>query len=868
MCYNSDYVTTLVNYCLMCTKALDSYPVTNIKTELLNTLTSTNTIILSAPPGAGKSTVLPLWLLPLPQFADKKIIMLQPRRLATRSVAQRLAQMLNEPLGKTVGYQMRGDSKVSKETRLLVVTEGILTRMILDDNELADVGLIIFDEFHERSIHADLGLALARDVQLGLRDDLTLLLMSATIDNVYLQQCLPDAKYLTSAGKSYPVEMHYQPVVGNKRLLDHLAKVIVEQCQTNAGSSLVFLPGSGEINTLAELLTDRLPTQYQLHCLFGDLSLAEQRQAIAPSPAGMHKVVLATNIAETSITIDGVTLVIDAGLEKVASYDVQTLSNRLNLQQISKASAVQRSGRAGRVAPGRCIRVYSKENFERRMEHSASQISQSDLLPLTLDVARWGVHEFKQLQFVELPPESSEKQCWQLLQELQIVDQQRRLTSHGQNVAKLATHPRYGHMLLSAPTIDGNDGQLLSLACILASLLEERDIVSRNAANSDIRNRLYMLLSAEQRHKSAINKRILQSAQRLYQALRRILGEHLIPDKMCLQEAQLPIDKTGLLLAFAYPERISKARNQDTKYLTANGKGLELDPVDSLTGQPFLLVARVFNRQQRLQVELAAPLQLDDIMRYFPHLQQKQQTTYYDQKKQRIVSESQHRLGQILLSSTQLNDKATAVDYAEVWLDHIGRNGLSVLRFDDKCQSLLTRLRWLHTHFPDSGYPDVSEAALLAQLNQWLAPYIDNITSVKALQGLNFHDILLNTLDYPQQQALSLWVPKYYISPLGRKFAYQYGEFLEPKVALPMQQVYGLDSSPKVANGRVNVVLELLSPAGRPIQITKDLGRFWQGSYGQVQKDMKANYPKHYWPDDPANAKPTNKTKKHIGNGK
>ncbi|MDN3653475.1 ATP-dependent helicase HrpB [Thalassotalea ponticola] len=845
--------------------SLDHYPVAQIKHNPLQAINHSHTLVLSAPPGAGKSTVLPLWLLALPKFSNKKIIMLQPRRIATRTVAQRLAQLLGEPVGQTVGYQMRNDSKYGKQTRLLVVTEGVLTRMMLDDNELADVGLIIFDEFHERSLHADFGLALARDIQLGLRDDLCLLLMSATIDNQYLEAALPDAVYLHSEGKSYPVTIDYQPLTGQQRLAEHVARVIIAQTQQQLGSILVFLPGSGEIRQVQGLLQQRLSSSFAVHALYGDLSIEEQRHAIAPAPEGSYKVVLATNIAETSITIEGVTVVIDSGLEKVASYHPSTLTNRLTLQQISKASAIQRCGRAGRVAPGHCIRLYSKDNYERRMEHGASQISQSDLLPLTLDVASWQVTEFSQLPFIELPNASIEQHCWQLLSDLQLVNDARRLTKHGQRAAQLPTHPRFAHMILSSLTIDGDRRAVVSLACLLSALLEQPRLPSEYASNSDISLCLRSILTAGNHR--ALKQAVLQQARRLYNAATKAVTSVNLAHGFCDHVDKLPESRCGVLLAFAYPERIAKLRDTGNRYFSASGKGLELDSLDPLSGEAYLSAAKVYQSKRELRIELAAPISKGELEQYFSHLCQRQDVTYFATDTQRIMSERQQRLGHIILSRQALKASKSTLDYSSVWVDYVRAQGLTVLALDQRSENLLSRLRWLNNFVDNAGFGDFSERHLLATLEHWFAPYVRDVDNLKKLQTLNYYDMLLNILDYQQQQQLNVWAPEYYQSPLGRKFRYQYGEFLEPKVALPMQQVYGLQYSPTVANGRINALLELLSPAGRVIQITKDLATFWQGSYADVQKDMKANYPKHYWPDDPASASPTNKTKKYINNG-
>ncbi|KGJ99373.1 ATP-dependent helicase HrpB [Thalassotalea sp. ND16A] len=845
-------------------------PIEAVKQPILDALQSSAAIILSAPPGAGKSTCLPLWLLQSQRFAQQKIIMLQPRRIAAKSVASRLAQQLGEKVGGTVGYRMRNDSKVSNNTRLEVVTEGILTRLIQHDNELAGVGLIIFDEFHERSIHADLAFALALDVQQGLRDDLTLLLMSATLDNQYLAKFLPQATVLGCEGKSYPIDISYHAPGNERNWRQHAVSVIRQQANIESGSILVFLPGTADIRFIFNALLGQLANDIDLHALYGDLDIKQQQQAIAKSEMGRRKIVLATNIAETSLTIDGISMVIDSGYEKIAQFNSDSLINELRQQKISKASAIQRAGRAGRLQAGRCIRLYANEDFQRRVEHSRSEISQADLLPLTIEVASWGVAQYQQLNFLELPRAVSEQQNWQALQALEIVDGNNRLTTHGNQVAQLPCHPRFAHMLIKALKIVSDDAKvvknvqgLLSLACLLAAMLEERDILKRERAfnESDIRSRLYQLAGSVKRKASNIEYRIIQQARNLAAKL-----SHLHPRRvsLSLNDNDWPMEYCGLFLAFAYPERIAMVRNSQSSYLCANGKGANLADEDTLRGEPFLACAVLQSYQQKLQIRLTAPLQEQHIYQYFNAQISRHERLSYDEKQQRISSETQTRLGSIILSRQPSQSKLSAEKLTRLWCDYIQRKGLTILKFNAIALNLLSRIRWLNQYFEDLPLPKFADRELLLNIADWLGPYLFDVKKLSQLQQLNFYDILYNSLTFEQQQLLMRWAPKSYTSPVGREFSYQYSEQPHPKLALPMQQVYGLSSSPSVANGQVAVLLELLSPARRPIQLTQDLARFWQGSYKDVQKDMKSNYPKHFWPDDPANAQATTKLKKHL----
>ncbi|WNC68188.1 ATP-dependent helicase HrpB [Thalassotalea nanhaiensis] len=843
-------------------------PIQTVKSPMLTALETYPAIILSAPPGAGKSTQLPLWLLEADLFKQKKIIMLQPRRIAAKSVANRLAGQLDENVGETVGYRMRNDTKVSKHTRLEVVTEGILTRLIQADNELADVGLIIFDEFHERSIHADLAFALALDIQQGLRDDLQLLLMSATLDNDYLARFLPDAKVLGCEGRSFPIEVSYQAPNIERNWRQHAISVIRQHTVNEVGSILVFLPGTADIRFIYNALIEQLPADVDLFALYGDLDIKQQQQAINPAISGRRKLVLATNIAETSLTIDGISMVIDSGYEKVARFNHDSLINELTMQKISKASAIQRAGRAGRVQAGKCIRLYANDDFQRRSEHAASEISQADLLPLTIDVANWGVSQFKQLSFLELPVNSREQQNWQSLQALDIVDSKNRLTKHGQLVANFPCHPRFAHMMIKALDVVADNTHAkhcLSLACILAAMLEERDIFNRDRANEhcDIQARLYQLSNSSKNKPTGIEYRIIKQAQSLAKKLNNISATKF---SLSVNENDWPMEFCGLLLAFAYPERIAMARKSLGSYLCANGKGAELANNDKLNGEPYLVCAKLHSYQQKLQITLASTIEEQYIYQYFNSHIATIDVLNYDDKQQKISSEKQTRLFNLTLKQERTKTAINSETLTALWCDFIRQKGLSVLKFNNYTENFITRVRWLNSYCSELNLPDFSEQGLTDALEAWLAPYVFDVKKLSALQKLDFKEILNNSLDFEQQNLVKQWAPKSYTSPVGREFTYQYSEQPQPKLALPMQQVYGLSSSPYVANGQVAVLLELLSPAKRPIQVTQDLARFWQGSYKDVQKDMKANYPKHFWPDDPANAQATTKLKKHLTN--
>ncbi|REL36877.1 ATP-dependent helicase HrpB [Thalassotalea euphylliae] len=852
---------------------MSSFPIEQIKADFLSALATQQTLVLSAPPGAGKSTVLPLWLLDTAK-AEKAIYLLQPRRFAAKNIATYLASQLGEPVGQTVGYRLRNDSKVSSKTKLEVITEGILTQLLQEDPELSEASLILFDEFHERSVQGDVAFALARDCQQGLRDDLTLVLMSATLATEELLTQLPDAVSLHSEGRSYPVDSKHLAVPNQVFWREHALKVIRQHAVNHSGSTLVFLPGVADIHYLADQLTGQsndLPDDLRIAPLFGEQSLAEQQRAMK-AVQGQRKIVLATNIAETSLTIDGITLVIDAGFEKVARYDVHTMTNQLSQQAISKASAIQRAGRAGRLAPGHCIRLYGEEDFQRRPEQATPAILQTDLLPVLMEAARWGVTSLADLPLLDQPNEVLTSQGWQSLAKLKIVDEQHKLTKHGQQVAKLSCHPRFAHMLVAAQHIAAqvDDAKILNLGCLLAALLEERDILSREASrdNADIGIRVDMVISKEKSGKAnGAIARIVQQAKQLA----RQLGRHFDSN----WQANISRDYCGLLLALAYPERIAKKRGQQASYLSSAGKGLSLADTDPLNEESLIVAASTIKLGNQQRISLAAPVSLAALETWQVLAISEQDTLTYDEQKDAISASKKRYLGAIVLAEQPSNTGLTAALIVEMWHQQLAKKGLTWLKLSDEAENLRSRICWLAVNLPELALPVMDNEWLMANLADWFDPYVGDIKKKSALLALDFATMLHSVLDYPQQQALAQKAPTVFIGPTGRKCPIRYpsdatNELVgkSPTVSLPMQEVYGLSDSPQVGDSAqgngINLTLELLSPAGRPLQVTQDLAGFWQGSYQQVQKEMKGRYPKHFWPDDPANAQATSKTKRFM----
>ena len=840
--------------------SVPSLPIEEIKDAFIDALTLHQTIVLSAPPGAGKSTRLPLWLLKDNLLLGQKIYLLQPRRLAAKTVACFLAKQLGELVGKTVGYRLKNESKVSKDTQLEVITEGIFTQIIQHDPELEGCALVIFDEFHERSLNADLAFALARDVQQSLREDLKLLLMSATLSTTSLLKQLPDAVSLASEGRSFSVNVDYIPAKNSRMWREHALSVCIKSMEDHQGSILVFVSGIADIRFLAERLAEYVPKHFILCPLYGDLTLTQQQQAIAPTENGIHKIVLATNIAETSLTIEGINLVIDCGLEKVAIYDAQTLTNQLQLRNISKASAVQRMGRAGRVMEGKCLRLYSSEDFHRRNEQSISEIQQADLLPMVIELARWGVKKLADLPMIELPAKVQESQAWSELQQLQLLDEKRNLTKIGERVAGFACHPRFAKMIVSAVDLEQKYklAGLTNLASLLAALLEDRDIFrgERAFTDCDLRHRLSELVH--------------QSKNKRYQTFFLQMKKHLQKTNKTLATnlSTLPIELTGVLLALAYPERIAKQRTQYGHFISENGKGLVISEQDALAGEAYIVAANLSEYQQKLQVRLAAPVDIEQLVAWKLITLKQIKQLNYDTKTQRISAKQQTVYGAIVLSEKPSNEKITHDAIAALWQQQIQRYGLSYLHWREDDQKLLSRWRWITQTQQHLNFPQVEESDLVKNIPLWLTSFIGDIKNKNQLDKVILSTALLSLLDYKQQKVLDNIAPEHFIGPTGRRCPIRYSAEQAPIVSMPMQELYGVSVTPNVGDKQhksaVSLIIELLSPAKRPIQVTQDLVAFWQGSYKDVQKEMKAKYPKHFWPDDPANAQATNRVKKYM----
>ncbi|CAH3853358.1 hypothetical protein AI2668V1_3847, partial [Citrobacter freundii] len=806
-----------------------SLPVAAVVPELLTALDASTQVLLTAPTGAGKSTWLPLRLLEHGGIKGR-IILLEPRRLAARNVAQRLAELLNEKPGETVGYRMRAQSCVGSQTRLEVVTEGVLTRMIQRDPELTGVGLVILDEFHERSLQADLALALLLDVQQGLRDDLKLLIMSATLDNGRLQQLLPDAPMIISEGRTFPVERRYQPLAAHLRFDEAVAIATAELLRHESGSLLLFLPGVGEILRVQEQLATRVGGDVVLCPLYGALTLAEQRQAILPAPQGKRKVVLATNIAETSLTIEGIRLVVDCAQERVARYDARTGLTRLITQRISQASMTQRAGRAGRLEPGICLHLLAKEQAERAAAQGEPEILQSNLSGLLMELLQWGCTDPEQLNWLDTPPAINLQAAKRLLQMLGALEGDR-LSARGQKMAALGNDPRLAAMLVSTK----NDDEAAS-AAKLAAILEEPP----RGGSTD-------LAVAFSRNQPAWQ-------QRSQQLLKRLNVRSGQPDSALLLS----------LLAQAFADRIARRRGQEGRYQLANGMGAMLDADDALGRHEWLIAPLLLqgSASPDARILLALPLDIEVLMQACPELLQQSDTIEWDETQGTLKALRRSRIGQLTVKVQPLA-KPSEEELHQAMLNGIRDKGLSVLNWTPEAEQFRLRLQCAANWLPEYDWPAVDEDSLLKTLERWLLPHMSGVHSLRALKALNVGQALRGLLDWSMLQRLDSELPAHYTVPTGSRIAIRYHEDNPPVLAVRMQEMFGEANTPTIAQGRVPLVLELLSPAQRPLQVTSDLSAFWQGSYREVQKEMKGRYPKHVWPDDPANTAPTRRTKKY-----
>jgi ATP-dependent RNA helicase HrpB len=820
--------------------------------ELLAALDHSGAAVLEAPPGAGKTTLVPLALLDAPWLGRQKIVMLEPRRLAARAAARRMAQMIGEEVGETVGFRTRLETRIGPKTRIEVVTEGILPRMLQSDAALEGVGIVIFDEYHERSLDADLGLALVLETRRYLREELRLLVMSATLDGERVAALL-DAPRITSAGRAFPVTLRYLDRPAPDRFERAVASAIRRALAGEDGSILVFLPGGAEIRRVARFLDD-LDPEILIAPLYGDLLPGAQDEAIAPAPRGWRKIVLATSIAETSLTIEGIRIVIDGGLARGPRFDPRSGMTRLVTTRVSQAASEQRRGRAGRIEPGVCYRLWPEVEQAQLAPYAPPEIREADLAPLVLTLAAWGSAEPAALSWLDPPPSAALGQARELLLRLGALDPEGHVTKAGHAMAALPLHPRLAHM-----AIKGKERGSGRAAAAIAALLMERDVVRTTPGLRDADLRLRVELLAERAAARELGpefqldrgglERVRQAARQIERALGLRTGETIDPSE------------TGRLLAEAYPDRLAQARGAHGQFRLSGGGGAELPPSDALAGEAFLAVADLDGERKTAHIFLAAPLTLAEIEEDFADAIETHDAIEWSSVDEAVLAQRQRRLGALILDDKPLRDPP-AEEVAAALIAGIRELRLAALPWTREAESLRRRVEFLARAEPGASWPDWSDDALLRSLDDWLAPYLLGITRRAQFGTIDLAAALDAMLSFAQRRALDDHAPTHISVPSGSRVPIDYGAGDIPVLAVRMQEMFGATATPAIAGGRVPLLLHLLSPAGRPLQVTRDLGGFWTNSYPQIRGEMRGRYPKHPWPDNPLEAPPTARAKR------
>ena len=833
-------------------------PIETVLEELREALAQSQSAVLQAPPGAGKSTHVPLHLLKAPWLGGRKIMMLAPRRLAARAAARRMADLLKEKVGQTVGYRIRMDSRVTAKTRIEVVTEGVLTRMLQSDPSLEGVGLVIFDEFHERSLDADLGLALCLDMQGVLSKELRLLIMSATLDTTPIAALLGQAPVITCPGQSFPVETryvgHHAPVFSS----DVLVQTVLSAVHREAGSFLVFLPGAAEIRQVARRLECAgLGSDWIIAPLCGNLPRRTQDQAIMPAPPQKRKIVLATSIAETSLTIEGIKVVVDSGLLRVPRFDVRSGLTRLVTVPVSLAAADQRRGRAGRTGPGSCLRLWSRHIHDTLPAAHRPEILEADLANLALELAIWGLDDPGRLRWLDPPPQVAFDNACHLLQSLGGLDADRRITGHGRRMAALPVHPRLAHMVLAADRLGQG-----AVACDLAALLIERDVVRFDPGRTDADIGIRLGLVQAARRKRALT---YPGATVDVWAVRRVVqvADHLRRRLGCRDGADMDAS-SGSLLAWAYPDRVARQRSAGRgKFLLANGRGAYLPSNEPLAAEAFLTAIELDGDPRNARIYRAAAYDGDTLMKQFAKQVQRTEKVAWDPERRIVAARREIRLGALTLRREQLATPDPLQVQAAL-IEGIRQQGLQCLPWTRDLRHWQDRVCFLRRSVPElQQWPDVSDDGLGKHLPQWLAPFLTEMTRLRDLARIELKKALFSLLPYRQREVLDRLAPTHLVVPSGSKIRIDYSGAI-PVLAVRLQEMYGLTITPTVAGGRQPLLIHLLSPAQRPVQITHDLAGFWQTGYPAVKKELKGRYPKHYWPDDPLQARATARVRPRV----
>lgn len=825
-------------------------PIDDALPALRDALRIQGAAVLQAPPGAGKTTRVPLALLEESWLGGAKIVMLEPRRLAARAAARRMALTLGERVGETVGHRVRMDTRVGPHTRIEVVTEGVLTRMLRDDPSLEGVGLVIFDEFHERNLQADLGLALTLQSRAILRPELRLLVMSATLDGERVSTLIDDAPVITSAGRAFPIDIRYVEPRSDARVEQSVAHAIRNAIASDTGDVLAFLPGAGEIRRVSNLLGDggTLGRGVRIAPLFGNLSQEDQDRAIEPSTPGTRKIVLSTSIAETSLTIEGVRVVIDCGLARVPRFSPRTGMTRLETVRVSRASAAQRAGRAGRVAPGVCYRLWPAQEQGHLVEHATPEILDADLAPLALDLAAAGIADPAELRWLDPPPAASFAQARELLVELEALSDHGRITQHGERMSAMALHPRLAHMVLRAHSLGG--ARTAALACDIAALLTERDVLRGDGAppDADLRIRLDLL-------RGEAEPEYTRGASVDHDALRRVRAEGRELRSQLRRELDVDVptewgdsNDCGLLLAFAYPDRIAQRRQGASRYVLRNGLGASFGPAQTLAESAYIVAAELDGKRPESRIYLAAPVGIGEIMEQLGAQIQREDAIEWDSAARRVTARRRERLGAIVLRDIAIEQPDPA-SVTRALLGGIAKEGVGALPWSDAARGIRERVAFLHRSTADD-WPDVSDDALVAALDEWLAPHLHGVKKLDD-DRIDVTAGLMALVGWRRRAMLDDLAPTHIEVPRGMRIRIDYSDPDAPVLAARIQDLFGLAETPRIAGGAVPLTLHLLSPARRPVQVTKDLASFWRTTYAEVRKDLRGRYPKHEWPEEP-----------------
>ena len=828
-------------------------PIDAVLDELARTLAGHAAAVLVAPPGAGKTTRVPLALLDAPWVGKGKIIVLEPRRIAARASAERMAQTLGERVGETVGYRVRFGSKVSRATRIEVVTEGIFSRQIIDDPELSGVAAVLFDEFHERSLDADLGLALARDSQMGLREDLRILVMSATLDGARVAKLLGDVPVVASEGRAFPVETRYLGRKADAPLERQMADAIAMALRADPGSVLAFLPGAAEIRRTQNFLGERVhDATIEIVPLFGALDASVQDRAIAPAPKGHRKVVLATSIAETSLTIEGVRIVVDSGVARVPRYEPDIGLTRLETVRASRAAVDQRRGRAGRTEPGVCYRLWDEPQTASLAAYTQPEILSADLSSLVLDLAQWGVSDPSTLAFLDAPPAPALKEARELLRELGALDSDGRITAEGRSLRALPLPPRLARMIVDSHRLGAGEE-----AAEIAAALTERGLGGDNV-DLDVR------LDQFRRDRSQRATSARSQAQRW--AAQVAAGEKAVAPSSTLQgDGELT---TGTMLALAFPDRVARNRGNGS-FVLASGRGAAVDPASALARAPYIAVAELTGTAALGRILLAARITMEEIERRFADEIETTDEVTFDRGAMALRARRKRALHAITLSEAPLALSLSA-ETARVLADGLIAAGLDRLPWSKPSKQWRDRVMFLRSAESDpldkaapleSAWPDLSDDALAAQREAWLVPALYDKASLKELSAGDLSEALMTLLPWELRARLEREAPTHFEAPTGTMLAIDYEAEQGPTIAVRLQELFGLNTHPSIAKGATPLVLELLSPAHRPVQVTRDLPGFWRGSYAGVRSDLRGRYPRHPWPEDPASALPTRRVK-------